>query len=289
MHRLGHTLVVGDAAKIRASVVRKTKTDRRDARHILTLLAEDRFPAIWVPDPTTRDLRALIAHRMRLVRLRTMLRNGVHAIALNYRLALGSSLFTRRGLVALRGLPLPRHTAQRRDESLELLTRLDTHIAQLDAQIAIVAAADPAACRLMTHPGVGPLTALATILVLGPVNRFPSSKHAVSYIGLAPAIASSAGKHHLGGITKQGNRLLRYVLGQAGQVALRRDADLHRLYYRVLHRRGQARAKVAVARVLLVRLYIMCRDQIDYPEFRRRGEAVAAAASVPSSFTSIKA
>jgi transposase len=125
---------------------------------------------------------------------------------------------------------------------------------------------------------VGPLTALATILVLGPVNRFPSSKHAVSYIGLAPAIASSAGKHHLGGITKQGNRLLRYVLGQAGQVALRRDGDLHRLYYRVLHRRGKARAKVAVARVLLVRLYIMCRDQIDYPEFRRRGEAVAAAA-----------
>ncbi len=278
MHRLGHTLVVGDAAKIRASVVRKTKTDRRDARHILTLLAEDRFPAIWVPDPTTRDLRALIAHRMRLVRLRTMLRNGVHAIALNYRLALGSSLFTRRGLAALRGLPLPRHTAQRRDESLDLLMRLDTHIAQLDAQIASAAAADPAACRLMTHPGVGPLTALATILVLGPVNRFPSSKHAVSYIGLAPAIASSAGKHHLGGITKQGNRLVRYVLGQAGQVALRRDADLHRLYYRVLHRRGQARAKVAVARVLLVRLYIMCRDQIDYPEFRRRGEGVAAAA-----------
>lgn len=278
MHRLGHTVVVGDAAKIRASVVRKTKTDRRDARHILTLLAESRFPAIWVPDPTTRDLRALIAHRMRLVRLRTMIRNGIHAIALNYRLALGSSLFTRRGLAALRGLPLPRHTAQRRDESLELLSWLDTHTDELDRQIASTASADPEACRLMTHPGVGPLTALATILVLGPVGRFPSSKHVVSYVGLAPAIASSAGKHHLGGITKQGNRLLRYVLGQAGQVALRRDADLKRLYYRVLNRRGRARAKVAVARVLLVRLYIMRRDQVDYLEFRRRGQTVLAAA-----------
>jgi transposase len=278
MHRLGHTVVVGDAAKIRASVVRKTKTDRRDARHILTLLAENRFPVIWVADPTTRDLRALIAHRMRLVRLRTMVRNGVHAIALNYRLALGSSLFTRRGLAALRGLPLPRHTAQRRDESLELLSWLDAHTDALDAQIATAASADPEACRLMTHPGVGPLTALATILVLGPVHRFPSSKHVVSYVGLAPAIASSAGKHHLGGITKQGNRLLRYVLGQAGQVALRRDADLKRLYYRVLNRRGRARAKVAVARVLLVRLYIMRRDQIDYLEFRRRGQTVPAAA-----------
>ena len=277
MQRLAHTLVVGDAAKIRASVVRKTKTDRRDARHILTLLAENRFPAIWIPDPTTRDLRALIAHRMRLVRLRTMVRNGVHAIALNYRLALGASLFTRRGLAALHGLALPRHTAQRRDESLELLTWLDKHIDDLDRQIATAAASDPEACRLMTHPGVGPLTALATILVLGPMQRFPSAKHVVSYVGLAPAIAASAGKHHLGGITKQGNRLLRFVLGQAGQVALRRDADLKRLYYRVLQRRGRARAKVAVARVLLVRLHIMRRDQIDYLEFRRRGEAMAAA------------
>jgi transposase len=87
----------------------------------------------------------------------------VHAIALNYRLALGSSLFTRRGLAALRALPLPRHTARRRDESLELLTWLDAHTGELDGQIATAASADPEACRLMTHPGVGPLTALATI------------------------------------------------------------------------------------------------------------------------------
>jgi transposase len=101
MQRLGHTLLVGDAAKIRASVVRRTKTDRRDARHILRLLSEDRFPAIWIPDPDVRDLRAFVAHRMRLVRVRTMMRNGVHAIALNYRLTLGASLFTRGGVSQL--------------------------------------------------------------------------------------------------------------------------------------------------------------------------------------------
>ncbi len=85
MQRLGHTVLVGDAAKIRAMVVRKTKTDRRDALHILDLLRHDRFPAVWVPDPATRDLRALLAHRMRLVRIRTMVKNGLHAIALTYR------------------------------------------------------------------------------------------------------------------------------------------------------------------------------------------------------------
>jgi transposase len=267
MQRLGHTLVVGDAAKIRATVVRRTKTDRRDARHILTLLREDWFPAIWVPDPDVRDVRALVAHRMRLVRARTMVRNGVHAIALNYRLILGASLFTRRGVAQLQQLSLPTHIAHRREESLDLLAWLDGRIAVLDARIAELAEADPEARRLMTHPGVGPLTAVTTRLVLGPVDRFPTSKHVVSYVGLTPAIASSAGKHHLGGITKQGNRLLRFVLGQAGHTALRGDPDLKHLYYRVLRRRGKARAKVAVARALLVRLYIMRRDQIDDPSF----------------------
>src|SRR5437870_5913290 len=106
--RLGHTLLVGDAAKIRAMVVRKTKTDRRDALHILDLLSHDRFPTIWVPHPATRDLRALFTHRMRLVRIRTMVKNGLHAIARNYRLARGSKLLRQAGLAQLHALALPR-------------------------------------------------------------------------------------------------------------------------------------------------------------------------------------
>ena len=267
MQKLGHTLLVGEAAKIRAMVVRKTKTDRRDAQHLLDLLKHERFPTVWMPDPTTRDLRALIAHRVRLVRMRTMVKNGLHAIALNQRVALGPSLWTKRGLAQLRALSLPPHTANRRADSLELLTWLTTHIDQLDAQIAEAAAADARAQRLLTHPGVGPLTALITVLVLGPAARFRTSKH----VGLAPAIHSSADKYHLGKITKQGNALLRWILGQAAPLAARADGELRRAYFAVLHRRGRPKAKVALARKLLVRLYIMLRDQIDYEEFRRRG------------------
>lgn len=76
LQRLGHTLLVGEAAKIRAMVVRKIKTDRRDARHLRDLLKDNRFPVVWIRDPTTRDLRALIKHRLRLVRIRTMVKNG---------------------------------------------------------------------------------------------------------------------------------------------------------------------------------------------------------------------
>ena len=254
-------------------VVLKTKTDRRDAQHLLDLLKHDRFPTVWMPDPATRDLRGLIAHRVRLVRMRTMVKNGLHAIALNQRVALGPALWTKRGLAQLQALALPPHTAHRREDSLELLTWLTTRIDQLDAQIAAAAAADARAQRLLTHPGVGPLTALITVLVLGPAARFPTSKHVVSYVGLAPAISASADKYHLGKITKQGNALMRWILGQAAPLAARADGELKRGYFAVLHRRGRPKAKVALARKLLVRLYIMLRDQIDYDEFRRRGRA----------------
>src|SRR5215831_19681764 len=112
--------------------------------------------------------------------------------------------------------------------------------------------ADLRARRLLTHPGVGPLTALTTVLILGPVRRFPDSQHVVSYVGLAPAINASADKQHLGKITKQGNALLRWVLGQAAPFATRADDDLRRRYYAILHRRGRPKAKVALARKLLV-------------------------------------
>src|SRR5262245_3351169 len=167
MHSLGHTVLVGEASKIRAMVVRKTKTDRRDARHLLDLLKHERFPTVWMPDPDTRDLRALVAHRVRLVRMRTMVKNGLQAIALNQRLALGSKLWTQRGLSQLRALDLPPHARRRRDDSLELLAWITNRVDQLDAQIADVVARDSRARLLLTHPGVGPLTALTTVLVLG--------------------------------------------------------------------------------------------------------------------------
>ena len=143
MRQLGHTLLVGDAAKIRAMIVRKTKTDRRDALHLLDLLKHDRLPVIWVPDPATRDLRALLAHRTRLVRMRTMVTNGLHAIALSYRLVGGSKQLTRSRVAELQRLALPVHTGHRRDESLELLGWLDAHIRQLDHRVAEAADGDP--------------------------------------------------------------------------------------------------------------------------------------------------
>ena len=109
------------------------------------------------------------------------------------------------------------------------------------------------------------------MVVLGPVTRFADAKHVVSYVGLAPSLNASADKYRLGHITKQGSSLLRWVLGQAAPHAARVDTDLKRTYFTLRHRRGRAKARVAVTRKLLVRLFIMLRDRIDYAEFRRRG------------------
>lgn len=113
MEDMGIELRVGDAAKIRAQQVHKKKNDREDARLICRLLAEDRFPELWMIDAQGRDLRLLLTRRQQWVRMRTAVKNALHSLALNHRLALGSSLFTRAGKEAFRKLKLRPLATQR--------------------------------------------------------------------------------------------------------------------------------------------------------------------------------
>ena len=175
------------------------------------------------------------------------------------------------GQKKLQELPLREGMARRREDLVRLVRQLSVWIKELDQRIAEVVVRRPDAQRLMTHPGVGPLTALATVLVLGPVERFPDDRHLTSYLGLIPQEDSSAGRQRFGHLTKQGNRLMRFLLVEAAQTASRYDPRLQRAYRRLVFRKGPPIAKVAVARKLAIRLYIMLRDGIDYEEFCRRG------------------
>jgi len=123
----------------------------------------------------------------------------------------------------------------------------------------------------MTHPGVGPITALATEVFLGDPRRFANSKAVASYIGMIPQENSSGGRQRFGKLSKQGNALLRFLWGQAAMQAVRRDPELLRFYRRKLVQKGLGKAIVAAARKLGIRLWIMLRDEIDYTEFCRRG------------------
>jgi hypothetical protein len=124
----------------------------------------------------------------------------------------------------------------------------------------------------MTHLGVGPVTALAREVFLGDPARFADSKALASYAGMIPREYSSGGRQRLGGLSKQGNPLLRFLWGEAGAHAVRRDPELPRFYRRKLVQKGLGKASVAVARKLGIRLWILLRDQIEYHEFCRRGQ-----------------
>ena len=281
LSELGHELVVGEAGKIRAKETRKQKHDRRDAEHLLDLLIGGDFPKVWLPSAEERDVRVLVEHRHQLVGMRTRAKNGLQAMALSYGVRRRSRLWNAAGREELQKLPLREGMARRRTDLLRLLQQLDVWVKELDQRIAQEVAQREDAQRLMTHPGVGPLTALGTVLVLGPVERFPDAKHVTSYVGLIPEEDSSGARQRFGHLTKPGNRLLRFLLVEAAQIASRYDPGLRRTYRRLAFRKGAASAKVAVARKLAIRLYIMLRDRIDYQEFCRRGSHAGMLVSKP--------
>lgn len=266
---LGHELWMGDAAKIRASVIRKQKTDARDAEHLLNLLRQDRFPQIWRPSPAERDLRQLVWHRQKLVWMRGAVKNQLHALAMGEGVCRKKKLFTAKGRKELEGLALGPWASYRRQELLRMFDELAAATAQLDLAVEQAAKHQPLAVRLMTHPGVGPVTSLAFVLILGPVERFERSKQVVSYLGLNPQEHSSGGKQRLGAISKQGNPMMRSLLVEAGHTAARFDPALKRMYQRLKFRRGASVAKVAVARKLAVRMYWMLRSTADYAQLVR--------------------
>ena len=263
---LGIELWFGDAARIRASAVRKQKTDRRDAEHIQQLLVEDRFPRIWVPSLEERDVRQLLVHRHKQVQARTRSKNQLQAMALSQGVQKKYKLWTKAGRQELEQLPLLPYAAQRRKQLLEELDGLERALVEFDRRVAEQARQRPAAVRLMTHPGVGPVTALAMVLTLGPAERFGSAKQVGSYFGLIPSEQSSGGKQRLGRISKQGSSFLRFLLVEAGQTAARLDPQLKRFYRRLAVRKNRGVAKVAVARKLATRLYLMLREDWTYAQ-----------------------
>jgi transposase len=157
-----------------------------------------------------------------------------------------------------------------------MFDELQSSVKKLDQAVELAAKSEPLAARLMTHPGVGPITSLAFVLIIGPVERFDRSKQVVSYLGLNPQEHSSGGRQRLGSISKQGNPMMRSLLVEAGHTAARLDPQLQRVYQRLKFRRGAAVAKVAIARKLAVRLYWMLRSTADYAQLvRMRGSSWA--------------
>ena len=245
---LDFELWIGDPAEIKAKRVRKQKYDREDARLLLRLMRENNFPKIWVPSPENRDLRQLLWHRHRLVQMRTRIMNQLQALAMNEGKRRKTKLWSTQGRAELESLALAPWASRRRRELLELLDRLTPSIEELSATVEQEARKKPDVLRLMTHPGVGALTALAYVLIIGTPERFARGKQVGTYVGIIPSEDSSAGKQRLGHISKQGNSLLRFLLVEAAQAAARINPHWRRRYMHLAMRRHKSIAKVAMGR-----------------------------------------
>src|SRR3979490_1416870 len=173
---LGFEVWMGDPAEIKTKRVKKKKTDREDARLMRKLLLENRFPRIWVPDPENRDLRHTLWHRHRMVQMRTRIMNQLQALAMNEGYRWKKKLFSEQGRAQLEKLMLAPWASRRRQELLGLLDRMNPTIEELTAAVEREARKRPEVLRLMTHPGVGPLTAPPYVLIIGTWERFPCGK-----------------------------------------------------------------------------------------------------------------
>ena len=263
---LGFELWMGDPAEIQAQRVKKQKFDREDARLLLRLMREDNFPRVWVPSAENRDVRQLLWHRHRLVQMRTRIMNQLQALAMNEGYRWRKKLFSQRGRAELEKLPLGFWAGRRRQELLELLDCMNPTIEKLTAAVEQEARKRPEVLRLMTHPGVGPLTALAYVLIIGTPTRFPRGKQIGTYVGMIPTEDSSAGKQRLGHISKQGSSLLRFLLVEAAQAAARIHPDWRRRYVHLALRRHKNIAKVALGRRMAIQLYWMWRNGCEYAQ-----------------------
>ena len=271
--KLGHEVWVGDAAKIRACDPRQQKYDPRDARLLLQLLVEDRFPRIWTPSSEEKDLRQLRLHRYKLVRMRVQVKNEPQHLAMNKGITKGRRLWSAPGEKVLWELPLAPWASRRREDLLRLRSMLNEQITGLDQAVEKVAEQNDRARLLMTQPGVGPITSMAFVLTLGDVSRFPRGKQVASYLGLIPREYSSGGHQRFGSISKQGNRFMRMLLVEAAQCVVRYDAGFRNEYLHRCHSKPKGVAKVAAARKLAVRLYWMLRTNTAYPEIARVGSS----------------
>jgi transposase len=270
---------IGNPWRIRQLALSRHKNDFRDAETILDLLIKDAFPEVKRRSDEAELVLGMLVYRHKLVQKRTSMANQLQAFARKKGLAKFAAKQKDAGERFL-------NAAESADEELLVASRLtvfrtiDKEIKTVEKRLEKIAENTPAAKNLMTHSGIGPLSSLGVVHTLGDPNRFRTKNQAVAFIGFDPLDDSSADKKRIGHISKQGSRVVRFLLGQAA--ASSKDRRIRDAYSRVCRRRGRSIAKVAAARRLLVHCFIMLRDNIDYEEFCRRGDVGLYVSSISS-------
>jgi transposase len=220
------------------------------------LLAVNLVPAVWVPPLHVRDLRALLAHRRRLVSQQTQSKNRLQSVLhRNHIVPPAGKLYHPDQRDWWLALDLAAGDKLRVRQELIMLDQLDTLIDETSDELHRLSLSEPWQEQLpylIQLPGIGVMTAMVILSAVGDIQRFPSAKKLVGYAGLGARIHASGLSFHTGGITKQGRRELRTALIEAAWVTVRFDRRWQAQFERLEQRIGRRKAIVAIARKLLV-------------------------------------
>ena len=252
LQSLGHEVHLANTYKVRLIAESRIKTDKVDARVLADLLRTGFLPEAYVASASLRDQRTYLRYRIDLSRQRARLKSQIKRLLRveNYQVPEFSNLFGKKGRVWLEATTLRPVHERIKKESLKTIKHYDAYIAKLNIEIRHQCGKNETIQRLMTIPGIGQLSAQVIMAEAGQMERFRTAKHFASYCGLAVSQRSSGGKNRFGGITKQGNKNIRWILVEGAQKAKSSDPNLKRFYDRIAYKRGRSKATVAVARKL---------------------------------------
>ena len=244
------------------------KTDKRDALSLAKLLSANMIPPVWVPPQHVRDLRAIIAHRNRLISHRTAAKNRMHSVLHAHNLTPPQGdPFSSHNQAWWNTLNLPHSEKLRLKQDMLIINYLSPLLAEVEDELKQLSTSKhrmPLLPFLLQITGVGLITAMTVLSAIGDINRFPSAKKLVGYAGLGGRVRSSGGKHHTGSITKQGRKELRAALVEAAWTAVKVNPHWKSEFERLKARIGDKKTIVAVARKMLVSIwYILSRREAD--------------------------
>jgi transposase len=266
-HIMAHPL------KLKAIASAKIKNDKIDSKILAHLLRTNLIPKAYMADSDNRALRDLLRTRIGFVRLRTKLKNNIHAVLAKYNFICPyTDLFGKKGRQWLASLDLRLEYQDIINRNLVLIDQLDIQIKELDLQATKIVKLSKDSQLLLSVPGIGPLSAALLTTEIGPIDRFPTAQQFASFTGLVPSTYSSGGKTRQGKITKQGNSYVRWTLVESTARLCRLDPWFKARYQRLKLKKGSAKARVAMARKLAVIIYKMlsCQRSFESRPVRRQ-------------------
>jgi transposase len=264
-------VALANPLKTKAIASAKIKSDKVDARILAHLLRSNLIAESYVPTKPLREIRTLVRHRIAIVKIRTMVKNEVHALIDQHGFTCPyTDLFGKGGLEWLKGLELPALDRLILNNHLTHLESLNQQTEQVDGEIHSRACEDEDVRLLLSLTGLDVYSALLVKSEIGNITRFPNYKKLASWTGIVPSLHQSGSVEYHGNITKQGSKTLRWIMVEAARVAVNHDPRMRTFYERVKHRRGDQKAIVAVANKMLKIIWFMLTRREPYESRNER-------------------